>query len=317
MKVLANDGIAPSGKEALEAKGFTVITETVAQEDLIDAINNEGYEVVLVRSATTVRKEVMDACPGLKMIGRGGVGMDNIDVQYGRDNGLVVFNTPAASSLAVAELVTGQLFSISRSTFDSERNMPTKGNSDFKVLKKKYGKGVELRGKTLGVIGFGRIGQYTAQYALGCGMKVIASDPFVENASITVEVGNQSVDVKIDMVSKDDLLAKADYISLHVPMPKEGAVIAKAEFDKMKDGVRIVNAARGGVINEDDLLEALNNGKVAACALDVFVGEPNPRADILAHEQIALTPHVGAATGEAQDRIGTELASQIIDFYNK
>jgi D-3-phosphoglycerate dehydrogenase len=259
----------------------------------------------------------MDACPGLKMIGRGGVGMDNIDVQYGRDNGLVVFNTPAASSLAVAELVIGQLFSISRSTYDSERNMPSNGNSEFKVLKKKYGKGVELRGKTLGVIGFGRIGQYTAQYALGCGMKVIASDPFVENATVSVEVGNQSVDVKIDMVSKDDLLAKADYISLHVPMPKEGAVIAKSEFDKMKDGVRIVNAARGGVINEDDLLEALNNGKVAACALDVFVGEPSPRADILAHEKIALTPHVGAATVEAQDRIGTELASQIIDFYNK
>ena len=148
-------------------------------------------------------------------------------------------------------------------------------------------------------------------------MKVIASDPFVENATVSVEVGNQSVDVKIDMVSKDDLLAKADYISLHVPMPKEGAVIAKSEFDKMKDGVRIVNAARGGVINEDDLLEALNNGKVAACALDVFVGEPSPRADILAHEKIALTPHVGAATVEAQDRIGTELASQIIDFYNK
>jgi D-3-phosphoglycerate dehydrogenase len=316
VKVLANDGIAPSGKKALESKGFTVITETVAQDDLIDVINKEGYEVVLVRSATTVRKEVMDSCPGLKMIGRGGVGMDNIDVQYGRDNGLVVFNTPAASSLAVAELVIGQLFSISRSTFDSERNMPTKGNSDFKVLKKKYGKGVELRGKTLGVIGFGRIGQYTAQYALGCGMNVIASDPFVKDATVSVEVGNQSVDVKIDMVSKDDLLSKADYISLHVPMPKEGSVITKSEFNKMKDGVRIVNAARGGVINEDDLLEALNNGKVAACSLDVFVGEPSPRADILTHDKISLTPHVGAATVEAQDRIGTELASQIINFYN-
>jgi len=315
MKVLANDGIAPSGKIALEAKGFTVVTETVPQDQLIEVINKEGYEVVLVRSATKIRKDIMDACSGLKMIGRGGVGMDNIDVEYGRENGLVVFNTPAASSLAVAELVTGQLFSISRSTYDSERNMPSNGESEFKVLKKKYGKGVELRGKTLGVIGFGRIGQYTAKYALGCGMKVIAADPFVKEANIDVEVGNKTVSVAIDMVSKDDLLAQADYISLHVPMPKEGAVITKSEFDKMKDGVRIVNAARGGVINEDDLIEALNNGKVAACALDVFVGEPTPRKDLLSHEKIALTPHVGAATVEAQDRIGTELASQIIDFY--
>lgn len=317
MKVLANDGIAASGKIALEEKGFTVITDTVPQDQLISVINQEGYEVILVRSATQVRKDIIDACPSLKMIGRGGVGMDNIDVAYGREKGLVVFNTPASSSLAVAELVIGQMFSISRATFDSERNMPGADGDKFKALKKKYGKGVELRGKTLGVIGFGRIGQYTAKYALGCGMNVIASDPFVEAATISVEVANQTIDVAIDMVSKDDLLAKADYISLHVPMPKEGAVIAKAEFDKMKDGVRIVNAARGGVINEDDLIEALNNGKVAACALDVFVGEPSPRKDILSHEKIALTPHIGAATLEAQDRIGTELASQIIDFYNK
>ncbi len=317
MKVLANDGIAPSGKELLESKGFTVVTETVEQGNLIDTINNEGYEVVLVRSATKIRKDLIDACPGLKMIGRGGVGMDNIDVEYGRSKGLVVFNTPAASSLAVAELVIGQMFAISRSTYDSDRKMPATGDSEFKALKKKYGKGVELRGKTLGVIGFGRIGQYTAKYALGCGMKVIASDPFVNEATIPVEVGGQTVNVSIEMVDKDTLLSNSDYISLHVPMPKDGAVIAKAEFDKMKDGVRIVNAARGGVIDEDDLLEALNNGKVAAAALDVFVNEPTPRKDVLSNEKIALTPHVGAATGEAQSRIGTELASQIIEFYNK
>ena len=243
MKVLANDGIAPSGKKALEEKGFTVITETVPQDQLINVINQEGYEIILVRSATKIRKDIIDACPCIKMIGRGGVGMDNIDVEYGREKGIVVFNTPAASSLAVAELVMGQLFSISRQLFDSERNMPSSGNSDFKGLKKKYGKGVELRDKTLGIIGFGRIGQYTAKYALGCGMNIIAADPFVTNANIEVEVGNQKVNVPIDMVSKDELLAKSDYISLHVPMPKEGAVIGKAEFEKMKEGVRIVNAA--------------------------------------------------------------------------
>lgn len=316
MKVLANDGIAPSGIKKLEENGFTVVTEKVEQENLIDTINKEGYEVILVRSATKVRKDIIDNCPSLKMIGRGGVGMDNIDVEYGREKGLVVFNTPAASSLAVAELVMGQLFSISRSLYDSSKQMPENGSKEFKSLKKKYGKGIELRGKTLGVIGFGRIGHYLAKYALGAGMKVIASDPFVNEVSIDVEVGEHTVSVPVSMVSKDELLEQSDFISLHVPMPKDGAVIGKAEFDLMKDGVRIVNAARGGVINEDALIDALNNGKVAACALDVFVGEPTPREDLLTHEKIAATPHIGAATLEAQSRIGTELADQIIEFYN-
>jgi len=316
MKVLANDGIAPSGIKKLEENGFTVVTEKVEQENLIDTINKEGYEVILVRSATKVRKDIIDNCPSLKMIGRGGVGMDNIDVEYGREKGLVVFNTPAASSLAVAELVMGQLFSISRSLYDSSKQMPENGSKEFKALKKKYGKGVELRGKTLGVIGFGRIGHYLAKYALGAGMKVIASDPFVNEVSIDVEVGEHTVSVQVSMVSKDELLKQSDFISLHVPMPKEGSVIGKAEFDLMKDGVHIVNAARGGVIDEDALIEALDAGKVAACALDVFVGEPTPRQDILSHDKIAATPHIGAATLEAQSRIGTELADQIIEFYN-
>ena len=316
MKVLANDGISASGIAALESKGFTVVTETVAQDQLIDTINAEGYEVLLVRSATKVRKDIIDACPGLRMIGRGGVGMDNIDVEYGREKGLVVFNTPAASSLAVAELVIGQMFSIARSTYDASKNMPTTGASDFKVLKKKYGKGIELRGKTLGIIGFGRIGQYTAKYALGAGMNVVACDPFTTSATIPVEVGGQTVNVEINTISKEDLLSQSDFISLHVPMPADGQpVIGKAEFDTMKDGVRIVNAARGGVIQEDDLLAALSSGKVAACALDVFVGEPTPRTDLLENDKIASTPHIGAATVEAQDRIGTELASTIINHY--
>lgn len=315
MKVLANDGIAPSGKEKLEQNGFTVVTETVDQDKLIDTINNEGYEVILVRSATKIRKDIIDNCPSIKMIGRGGVGMDNIDVEYAREKGIHVFNTPAASSLAVAELVMGQLFSISRSLFDSSKEMPVNGSAEFKNLKKKYGKGVELRGKTLGVIGFGRIGHYLAKYALGNGMNVIASDPFVKEVSVDVEVGNQTVSVPVNMVSKEELLKQVDYISLHVPMPKEGPVIGKAEFEMMKNGVRIVNAARGGVINEDALIEALDSGKVAACALDVFVGEPTPRTDLLEHSKIASTPHIGAATIEAQDRIGVELADQIIEFY--
>lgn len=314
MKILANDGIAKSGKDILEAAGHTVVTENVPQDQLIDAINKENYEVVLVRSATTVRKEVIDACPHLKMIGRGGVGMDNIDVEYARSQGRLVFNTPAASSQSVAELVMAQMFSLARSTFDSNRQMPEKGATDFKVLKKKYGKGIELRGKTLGIIGFGRIGQSLASYALGCGMNVIAHDPFVEKAQIVIPVAGENVKVNIYTTSMDEIITTSDFISLHVPKQADGsAVIGAAEIARMKFGVRLVNAARGGVVDEDALIEGLNSGKVAAAGLDVFENEPTPRADLLDNPGIASTPHVGAATVEAQERIGEELANFILE----
>lgn len=313
MKILANDGIAQSGITMLEAAGHEVITENVPQDQLIDAINNEGYEVVLVRSATTVRKEVIDACPNLRMIGRGGVGMDNIDVEYARSVGRLVFNTPGASSQSVAELVMTQLFSLARTTYDANRQMPAHGSSDFKVLKKKYGKGIELRGKTLGIIGIGRIGQSLASYALGCGMNVIAHDPFVEKVQIVVTVAGENVKVNLYTTDLDTLISTSDFISLHVPKQADGsAVIGKNEIAKMKDGVRLANAARGGVVDEDALIEALNSGKIAAAALDVFENEPKPRTDLMNHPQIATTPHVGAATMEAQDRIGEELAEFII-----
>ncbi|MBM76864.1 MAG: 3-phosphoglycerate dehydrogenase [Crocinitomicaceae bacterium] len=316
MKVLANDGISKSGISILENAGFTVITNKVNQEDLINYINSEKIEVILVRSATQVREDIISSCPSLKIIGRGGVGMDNIDVEFARQNGLEVINTPAASSQSVAELVMGHLFSISRSIYDSNRNMPKAESGEFKSLKKKYAKGAELRGKTIGIIGFGRIGQFTAKYALGNGMKVIAFNPFIEKISISIEIANQNIEVPITMCSMDNLLSESDYISLHVPMPKDGnALLSTNEFNKMKNGVRIVNAARGGVIDEDALIEALKSGKVSDAALDVFVGEPNPRTDLISNEKIALTPHIGAATSEAQDRIGTELGNKIISFY--
>ena len=315
MKILANDGIAPIGKENLEKAGFEVITETVAQDDLISTINENNYVALLVRSATTARKDLIDACPGLKIIGRGGVGMDNIDVQYARDKGLSVINTPAASSQSVAEQVMAHLFGAARSIYDANRQMPIAGHTDFKVLKKKYAKGVELRGKKLGVIGFGRIGQAVAKYGLGCGMDIIAFDPFMEKATIDIQVADQTVKVEIKTSSMDDLLVNADFITLHVPAPADGkAVIGNAEFAKMKNGVIIANAARGGVIDETALIANLDSGKLAHAALDVFVNEPTPREDILKHPKISLTPHTGAATLEAQDRIGEELASQIIDI---
>jgi D-3-phosphoglycerate dehydrogenase len=312
MKILANDGIAPIGKKQLEEAGFTVVTETVPQADLAKAINDNNYVAVIVRSATTVRKEVIDACPNLKLIGRGGVGMDNIDVEYAREKGLHVINTPAASSQSVAEQVMAHLFGLARGLHDSNRQMPACGNSEFKVLKKKYGKGIELRGKTLGVIGVGRIGQATIKYALGCGMKIIAHNPGIDKIISKVQIADQTVEVEIKTTSLDNLLAQSDFITLHVPAQADKKpVIGNEEFSKMKDGVIIVNAARGGIIDEDALIANLNSGKVAAAALDVFVNEPTPREDLMKHPNISLTPHIGAATLEAQDRIGEELASQI------
>lgn len=312
MKILANDGISAIGKELLEKEGFTVITNKVNQEDLIDFVNSEQVEIILVRSATTVRKEVIDNCPSLKLIGRGGVGMDNIDVTYAREKGLTVINTPAASSQSVAELVMGKLFVVARSLHDSYKNMES---ADFNALKKKYSKGIELRGKTLGIIGFGRIGRSVASYALGCGMNVLAVDHHDSPVHVEVPIGNgNSATVKIiPKTSINEILPHCDFITVHVPKQPDGsAVLAKNEFAQMKDGVVLINTARGGVINEQDLIEALNSGKVFACGLDVYENEPTPNQSLLSHEKIACTPHIGAATCEAQDRIGSELATLII-----
>ncbi|MEN9699688.1 MAG: hypothetical protein RLZZ301_886 [Bacteroidota bacterium] len=316
MKILANDGISELGKRLLEEAGHYVSTEKVAQEALADTINAQQFDAVLVRSATTVRTAVIDACPGLRLIGRGGVGMDNIDVEYARSKGLRVINTPASSSQSVAELVMGQLFSISRFLNDSFKNME---HGDFSTLKKNYAKGVELRGKTIGIIGFGRIGQSLASYALGVGMKVIGIERKERIQPIQVKVGGQTVEVPVKVVANlSDVIGQLDYISLHVPKQANGAaVIGQSEFNQMKKGVRIANAARGGVIDESALLEALDNGTVAAIALDVFENEPTPRPELLAHPRIACTPHIGAATLEAQDRIGEELAELIIAFANE
>ncbi|RFC54945.1 D-2-hydroxyacid dehydrogenase [Brumimicrobium aurantiacum] len=315
MKILANDGVSSEGIEKLEKAGFTVVTEHVKQDELIDTINKENYVGLLVRSATTVRKDLIDACPNLKFIGRGGVGMDNIDVEYAREKGLTVENTPAASSQSVAELAMASMFTLARSTYDSYKEMPKNGHSEFKSLKKKYSKGVELRGKTLLIIGFGRIGQALASYALGVGMKVIGVSLQEEDIEVPIQIEGVG-EVVSTITTTTDLkaaLPKADFITMNVPKPADGkSVITSEEFKIMKDGVRIINVARGGVIDEDDLLKALESGKVAAASLDVFEKEPTPRVDLLENEKIANTPHIGAATTEAQGRIGTELADKII-----
>lgn len=312
MKILANDGLDQSGIDALTAKGFEVITDKVPQEFLIDFINENQIRTILVRSATQVRKELIDACPSIEIIGRGGVGMDNIDVDYARSKGIHVINTPSASSESVAELVFAHLFSGVRFLQDSNRKMPVVGDTEFAKLKKSYEKGIELRGKTIGIIGMGRIGQEVARIALGLGMRVIAADNNVGKASIKVKFyNNQYINVDIETEPLEDILKHADFITLHVPAQKEGYMIGAPEFAKMKNGVAIVNCSRGGVIDENALIEALNSGKVRFAGLDVFMNEPTPAREILTHEKISLTPHTGASTIEAQDRIGLSLADQI------
>tara|TARA_B100000767_G_scaffold49919_1_gene45004 strand:- start:15371 stop:16327 length:957 start_codon:yes stop_codon:yes gene_type:complete len=318
MNILANDGIHPAGKAALEAAGHTLWTDFIEPQNLAAFINDNAVDGLLVRSATKVREPLIDACAGLRFIIRGGVGMDNIDVAYAREAGKDVRNTPAASSQSVAELVMGHLFTISRSLHDSNRRMPVEGVEQFKALKKTYGKGRELRGMTLAIVGFGRIGQSLAQYALGCGMKVIGVDQQSATQQIEVTVGNQSVHVQVPVMTLQEALPLADAISLHIPAQANGQpVISTLEISKMRKGVILLNAARGGVVDEDALIEALDSGQISGAGIDVFVGEPKPRQDIMRHAGISLSPHIGAATGEAQERIGLEIASIVSEIGSK
>ena len=311
MKILANDGISDSGVEELKKSGFEIITTNVAQEQLENYINTNNVVGLLVRSATTVRKDLIDKCPSLRLIGRGGVGMDNIDVDYAKSKGLAVINTPAASSHSVAELVFSHLFSCVRFLHDSNRNMPLEGDSNFKKLKKNYSKGTELKGKTLGIIGFGRIGQETAKIALGIGMNVIYYDKFIKSVKIELDfILDKKISFELKTTKLDNVLTDSDFITLHVPAQKN-YVIGKNEFEKMRNGVGIINAARGGVIDESELLKYLDNNKISFAALDTFENEPSPSLKVLMNPKISLTPHIGAATSEAQDRIGIELAHQI------
>ncbi len=317
LHIHANDGISASARASLETEGFQVSTNNVPQHQLAGFINENKIDVLLVRSATTVRRDLIDLCPELKLIGRGGVGLDNIDVAYAKEKGIGVINTPGASSGSVAELVMAHLFTLMRNLHKSNRRMPAEGASAFKAMKKEYEKGTELRGKTLGIIGFGRIGRCTARYALGCGMKVIYVDRSSTIEALDVEIGGGKVRVPVRLVDMPYLLANADAITLHIPAQKNGeATIGKEEFGQMKNGVVIVNTARGGSIDEDALIAAINTGKVRGAALDVFVNEPTPRTDLLAIDAISLSPHIGGATVEAQDRIGDELVEQIITWHS-
>lgn len=292
MKVLITDGLSAQGQAILKEAGIEFDIHFYEPEDLIKAIAD--YDGVLVRSATKIPKEVIDAGKKLKVIARGGAGIDNIDHEYARSKGIPVLNTPAANSASVAELTIAHMFVLAR--FMHQANLTMR---EGKWEKKKY-KGIELAGKTLGLIGCGKIGRLTAEKALGLGMKVVGCDPIVK------DLGE-----KVQILDFDEVLRKSDFISLHVPKMKE-ALIGKNEIAKMKDGVYIINCARGGVVDEAALLEALNSGKVAGAGLDVFVDEPTNNRTLINHPHVSVTPHIGASTVEAQDRVGVEIAEKIV-----
>lgn len=314
MKILANDGISKSGIDALEKGGFEVITVKVAQSQLENYINQHNIDAILVRSSTQVRQELIEACPSIKLIGRAGVGLDNIDVAYAEENGLHVINTPEASSSSVAELVFAHLLGSVRFLHSSNREMPLEGDSRFKELKKAYTQGTELRGKTIGILGFGKIGQEVAKIAIGMGMKVLATDNEVESAPITLDFFNgQKITFTINTVDKEELLKESDFITLHVPY-QENYIITASEIELMKEGVGIINTSRGGILHEVDLIKAIESGKVQFAGLDVYETEPSPAVQLLMNPEISMSPHIGAATKEAQERIGIELANQIIEL---
>tara|TARA_Y100000022_G_scaffold198570_1_gene209148 strand:+ start:2203 stop:3153 length:951 start_codon:yes stop_codon:yes gene_type:complete len=314
MKILANDGISDSGKEKLEEYGFHVDLTKVSQEQLVSYINENEISTILVRSATQVRADIIDNCPSIKIIGRGGVGMDNIDVEYAKSKGINVINTPAASSKSVAELVFSHLFGCVRFLHESNRSMPLEGDTKFKELKKSYAGGTELSGKTLGIIGFGRIGQEVAKIAIGVGMNVIFYDKFNDQANIKLDFfDGQNLSFKLKSSTFDELLNNSDYITVHIPASKE-YIIDSDQFAKMKNGVGLLNLSRGGIINEEELIKNIESGKISFAGIDTFEGEPNPSMKILMNSNVSLTPHIGAATGEAQDRIGVELADKINDI---
>jgi D-3-phosphoglycerate dehydrogenase len=302
MKVLASDGIEASGAQIVRDAGFEIVIQKYSPEELLQVIGE--YDAIIVRSATKITKEVIDAGTKLKALARAGVGIDNIDSAYAKEKGLPVLNTPGASSISVAELAIAHMFSVARFINLSNTEM-----RQGKWPKKEYAAGFELTGKTLGLLGFGNIGKETAKRAIGLGMKVIAFDPLIT-----------STDMDVELVSKDELLAKADVISLHMPFIKaEGPTLTSAEFAKVKKGVVIINCARGGVVSEKDLLAALNDGTVRYAGIDVFENEPATEAqtELINHPRVSVTPHIGASTDEAQDRVGTEIAQKVVDVLKK
>ena len=301
MRILVTDGMDKSAIAQLRELGHEVVEQFYEPDQLGKALCD--FDAVVVRSKTKVRANHIDEAKGskLKLIIRGGVGVDNIDVKYAEENGIKVMNTPRASSESVAELAMAHMFACARYISIAGHTM-----REDKWEKKAYGKGIELSGKTLGIVGFGRIGQALGKLAKAIGMNVIAFDIF-HIPGIEEQMG-------IPYVEMDELLAKSDFISVHAPAVDGGKLINAERIAQMKDGVVIVNTSRGTNVDEDALLEALNSGKVRAAGLDVYNEEPSKNPALYSHPMVSCTPHIGAATVEAQKRIGTEIVSIIENF---
>jgi D-3-phosphoglycerate dehydrogenase len=314
MRVLANDGIDAAGKQILEAAGFEVITDKVTQEELPNVIGE--YDVLIVRSATKVNASVINAS-SLKLIARAGVGLDSIDMKAAGEKNIPVVNTPNASSRSVAELVFAHLFSLSRFLHKANRQMPTNGIAGFKDMKKVYSDGFELMGKKLGIIGFGRIGQEVAKMAIGLGMEVLVYDYKQREFDVVVQMAKayQSHNFKVTLKgqSLDSVLSQSDCLTIHTPGSAE--VIGTAEIAQMKAGSVLINCARGGVVNEVALAEALQSGQISCAGVDVFENEPPTNDLMISQDNCSLSPHIGASTKEAQERVGIELAEKITGFF--
>ena len=315
-KILANDGIHPDCKILLDEAGYEVATEKIPQDRLLGEL--PAFDAIIVRSATKITREIIDACPRLKLIARAGVGLDNIDVPYSREKGIKIINTPAASSQSVAELAFGHMFALARHLQEANRKMPQEGNTAFKALKKQFSSGYQLRGKTLGIIGFGRIGQEVARIGLALGMHVMPTDLVINSVDIGINLfmnEDVSLTVKVPTYEFEEVLQEANFITLHVPFMGGKPVISAEEIKKMRPGVCLINTSRGGAINEQDLLDGLKSGQIGGAGIDVFDNEPTPRADLLQHPRVSLSPHIGASTIEAQANIGLELADKILAFF--
>jgi D-3-phosphoglycerate dehydrogenase len=313
--ILANDGIEETAKQELIQRGFVVYDQKVPEVDLASFVNDHGIQVLIVRSATKVKKEFLEKVSGLKLIIRAGVGVDNIDVEAAKRFGIEVRNTPLSSSRSVAELVFAHLFAIARSLHLSNRKMPVEGTTHFAQLKKQFSTGFELQGKTIGILGIGRIGKEVARYAIGLGMHPIAYDPYVKKAEVEIQIVSHTLRVEVPLVELDTLLQESDVITIHVPGGNGKPLIGAKELAKMKPGAILINTARGSVVDEEALLQALETKRLQGAGLDVFENEPYPNPKLLTHDAISVSPHIGASTVEAQKRIGEEIVALLDQYF--
>lgn len=316
MHILINDGLANSAIAELEAGKHTVKNVQVAASQLINYINNNKIEALIVRSATKVTREVLEACSSLKLVIRAGIGMDNIDLAAANEFGVAIFNTPGVSSRSVAELVMAHIYTGYRHLHDANRNMPLEGDTKFSSLKKAYTNALEVNGKTIGIVGFGSIGKEVAKLAYVNGMRVIAVDNANPNNKLSVDFADgQQIEIEITLLSMEELLKESDILSIHTPALASYLIGAK-EIEQMKNGAGILNTARGGLLDEKAAIEAIENGKLSFLALDTFENEPKPQIQTLMHPNISLSPHIGGATLEAQERIGKKVVAIINNFNN-